>query len=77
MQTLNVRQFRSIMPSLKQALDLEHELILVSNGVPVARVLPIDASPAPSLPSLAAFRDSLGKTLPNSTPELRAERDAR
>lgn len=77
MQTINVRQFRSIMPSLKQMLALEQELILVSNGVPVARVLPIDALPTPTLRSLASFRDSLGKTLPDSTLDLRAERDTR
>ena len=73
MQTLNVRELRSAIPHLRETLEREHELVLVSNGEPVARILPIKAAPA--LKPLAAFRASLGRTLPDSTPDIRAERD--
>lgn len=75
MQTLNVRELRSAIPHLRETLEREHELLLVSNGEPVARILPIHAPPR--LESLAAFRATLGRTLPDSTPDIRAERDKR
>ena len=75
MQTLNVRELRSAIPHLRETLEREHELLLVSNGEPVARILPILAPPR--LESLAAFRATLGRTLPDSTPDIRAERDKR
>ena len=75
MQTLNVREFRNTIPHLRETLEREHELLLVSNGEPVARILPVTA--APRIQPLAAFRASLGRNLPDSTPDIRAERDAR
>ena len=41
MKTINVRELRSVMPQLKETLAQEHELLLVSNGEPVARILPV------------------------------------
>ena len=79
MQTLNIRQFRSVIPKLQATLEREHEIVLVSNGVPVARVLPV-ASPGTKgrIQSTAAFREQFGSCLhPDSTPDIRAERDAR
>ena len=73
MHTLNVRELRNAIPHLRETLAREHELVLVSNGEAIARILPIQR--APRLESLAAFRDSLGRTLPDSTPDIRAERD--
>lgn len=75
MQTLNVRELRSAIPHLRETLEREHELLLISNGEPVARILPVRASPV--LESLAAFRATLGRTLPDSTPDIREERDKR
>lgn len=40
MKTLNVRELRSEMPRLRELLAQEHELLLVSNGETVARILP-------------------------------------
>ena len=76
MLTMNVRQFRRALPQLEETLAREHELVLVSNGAPLARILP--AKKVPVLQPLAAFRDSLSAAvLPDSTPEIRAERDLR
>ena len=86
MQTLNVRQFRSIMPQLKNTLRSEREIILISNGLPVARVLPIDntfldntlqLSWQNRLQELALFHGQFGEKLADSAPSLRAERDLR
>lgn len=45
MQTINVRELRNTIPHLRETLAREHELVLVSNGEPVARILPIDEPP--------------------------------
>lgn len=75
MRTLNVRELRNEIPKLKETLAREHELVLVSNGEPIARILP--ASAAPRLRSLAELRARVGQTLPDSTPDIRADRDRR
>lgn len=75
MKTINVRELRSAIPGLRQTLEREHELVLISHGEPIARILP--AANVPKLQPLAAFRASLGKTLSDSGPEIRAERDRR
>ncbi|RZU02503.1 type II toxin-antitoxin system Phd/YefM family antitoxin [Rivibacter subsaxonicus] len=41
MKTINVRELRAEMPRLRETLAREQELVLVSNGEPVARILPI------------------------------------
>ena len=46
MQTINVRELRNTIPHLRETLEREHELVLVSNGEPVARILPINEPPA-------------------------------
>ena len=45
MQTLNVRELRSTIPHLRETLAREHELVLVSNGEPIARILPATQPP--------------------------------
>jgi antitoxin (DNA-binding transcriptional repressor) of toxin-antitoxin stability system len=45
MQTINVRELRNTIPHLRETLEREHELVLVSNGEPVARILPINEPP--------------------------------
>lgn len=74
MQTLNVRELRNAIPHLRETLEREHELVLVSNGVPIARILPVRERP--TLESLAWLR-ALAPPQPDSTPEIRAERDRR
>ena len=75
MQTLNVRQFRSIIPNLKQALEDEHEIVLVSNGAPVARVLPVVSSPR--FESRKALRDLMRPSDISSGDLVRLDRDSR
>ena len=41
MKTISVREFRSVMPYLRETSLQEHELLLVSNGEPIARILPV------------------------------------
>ena len=75
MQTINVRELRSTIPNLKDTLEREHELVLVSNGEPIARILPIE--PRPRLQSLKWLRDLTGSEQHDSTPLIREERDRR
>ena len=77
MQTINVRELRNTIPHLRETLAREHELVLVSNGEPVARILPV--SLPPKFQSMKWLRDQVGggKLLPDSTPMIREERDSR
>ena len=79
MKTINVRELRATIPHLKEALALERELVLVSNGEPIARITPIlpSADTRPRLPSLKAFRDSLPKSKTPVEVLIREERDRR
>lgn len=75
MQTINVRELRNTIPHLRETLEREHELVLVSKGEPVARILPIE--PRPRLQSLKWLRDLAGGEPYDSTPLIRQERDRR
>ena len=79
MQTINVRELRNTIPHLQEVLQREHELLLVSNGEPIARILPV-AQP-PKLQSLKWLRDQVGGqvgvVLTDSTAAIREERDRR
>ena len=75
MQTINVRELRNTIPHLQEVLQREHELLLVSNGEPIARILPV-AQP-PKLQSLKWLRDQAGGMLTDSTAVIREERDRR
>ncbi len=75
MQTLNVREFRNTIPHLRETLEREHELVLVSNGEPVARILPITAPP--KLESMAWLRALSPPQNTDSTALVRADRDRR
>ena len=75
MQTLNVCELRNTIPHLRETLAREHELLLVSNGEPIARILP--ATQPPNLESLAWLR---AKSPPLSVPSevlVREDRDRR
>lgn len=75
MKTVSVRELRSEIPHLRRLLEQEHELLLVSNGEPVARILP--ATRARQLPSLAEHRARMRRISVPSETLLREERDRR
>ena len=75
MKTINVRELRNVMPQLKETLAQEHELILVSNGKPVARILPVLRKR--QVPSLAAHRAKMPMVGVPTEALLREERDRR
>ena len=54
MKSISVRELRSAIPHLRETLAVEHELLLVSNGEPLARILPIARKR--DVPSLAGHR---------------------
>ena len=56
MKTLNVRELRSTIPHLEETLAAEGELLLLSNGRPIARLTPVlPSAPRKRLPSMKAF----------------------
>lgn len=75
MQILNVRELRNTIPRLKETLEREHELVLVSNGEPIARILPVAAPP--KLESLAWLREMSPAVDVPSEVLIRQERDRR
>ena len=75
MKTISVRELRNVMPQLKETLAQEHELLLVSNGEPVARILPVLRKR--SVPSLAAHRARMPVVAVPAETLLREERDRR
>lgn len=75
MKTINVRELRAAIPRLKEELAAEHELVLVSNGEAVARILPMPKKR--QIQSLAEHRARM-PMLEVSTAELiREDRDRR
>jgi hypothetical protein len=75
MKTINVRTLRAEMPRLKELLEQEHELLAVSNGEPVARILlPLRKR---QLPSLAEHRARMPMVKVPSEVLIREERDRR
>ena len=75
MQTINVRELRNTIPHLRETLAREHELLLVSNGEPVARILPIEQPP--KLQSMAWLRAMSPPQKTDSTVLIREDRDRR
>jgi prevent-host-death family protein len=75
MKTINVRELRSGIPRLRELLAQEHELLLVSNGEPLARILP--AAPRRKLASLAEHRARMPMVKVGSEVLIREERDRR
>ncbi len=75
MKTINVRELRREIPRLKELLEREHELLLVSGGEPLARILP----PLPSrrLEPLADLRSRMRKVSVPSEVLVREDRDRR
>jgi antitoxin (DNA-binding transcriptional repressor) of toxin-antitoxin stability system len=75
MKTINVRELRNEIPRLRELLAEEHELLLVSNGEPVARILP--TPPRRPVPSLAEHRAGMPMVKVPSEVLIREERDRR
>ena len=75
MKIVNVRELRNAIPHLKELLAGEHELLLVSNGEPVARILP--ALRKRHVPSLADHRARMPMLDVPSETLIREERDRR
>ncbi len=75
MKTINVRELRSEIPRLRELLEREHELLLVTNGQPLARILP--AAPQRKLESLAALRARMPRVKVPSEVLIREDRDRR
>lgn len=77
MRTLNVRELRSAIPNLEATLAKEGELLLVSNGRPIARLSSVAPAPRRRLPSLAAFRATMKRVDTPSEVLVREDRDRR
>ena len=78
MKTMKLRELRQATLKLKQTLCEEGETLLVSNGEPIARLLPVEEEPARSkLRSLEAFRETLPKMKVPSEVPVREDRDRR
>ncbi len=75
MKIINVRELRSEIPRLRETLAREHELVLVSNGEPVARILPIPKKR--QVASLAEHRAKMPMVKVPTEVLLREERDRR
>lgn len=75
MKTINVRELRGEIPRLRELLAQEHELLLVSNGEPVARILPVARKR--HVPSLAAHRAKMQPLKRTVAEMLREHRDKR
>ena len=75
MKSVNVRELRAEIPRLKETLAREHELLLVSNGEPVARILPV--VPKRKVESLAWRRARMKPVSIDTATLLREERDRR
>ncbi len=74
MKILNVRELRSAIPHLRETLAQEQELLLVSNGEAVARILPMARKR--DVPSLAAHRALMAPLAAGTLENLiRQERD--
>jgi antitoxin (DNA-binding transcriptional repressor) of toxin-antitoxin stability system len=78
MKTLNVRELRSTIPHLEETLAIEGELLLVSNGRPIARLISVvPSAPRKRLPSLKAFRARMPTLKTPSQALIREDRDRR
>ncbi|MBE7418918.1 MAG: prevent-host-death protein [Ideonella sp.] len=75
MKTINVRELRGAIPRLRETLAKEHELLLVSNGEPLARILPVARKR--HVPSLAAHRAKMRPLQRTVGQLLRDDRDQR
>lgn len=78
MKTMSVRELRQATPTLKRTLEAEGEVLIVSNGEPIARLLPIEPKAARSkLTSMKALRATMPRARVPSQLLIREDRDRR
>jgi antitoxin (DNA-binding transcriptional repressor) of toxin-antitoxin stability system len=75
MLSMNVRELRGAIPHLRQTLATEHEVVLISNGEAIARILPV--APKRKLESLAWLRAQMPYSAIPSEQLVREDRDSR
>ena len=75
MQTINVGELRNTIAHLCETLEREPELVLVSNGEPIARILPM--TDPPKLQSMARLRAQSPSMDIASEVLIREDRDRR
>jgi antitoxin (DNA-binding transcriptional repressor) of toxin-antitoxin stability system len=75
MKNVNVRELRTCIPRLREILAKEHQLLLVFNGEPVARILPAPAKR--NVPPLTAHRVKMRVLNGSIADLLREDRDRR
>jgi antitoxin (DNA-binding transcriptional repressor) of toxin-antitoxin stability system len=75
MKSINVRELRNEIPRLRELLDREHELLLVTKGQPLARILPV--APQRKLESLVGLRSRMPRVKVPSEVLVREDRDRR
>lgn len=75
MKIITVRELRAAIPHLKEALAREQELVLMSNGEAVARILPVHARR--QVASLAGHRSRMTMLPASMESVVRGERDKR
>lgn len=75
MRHVSIREVRSLLPELEQALAAEGDLILTRHGKPIARVTGVSA---PAIPlSTAGLRAQMKRVAVSSAVLIRQERDER
>lgn len=77
MKTLSIRELRQETSRLKQTLAEEGEVLLVSNGEPIAPLLPITPETRPRLASLKPWRETMPEMKVSSEVLIRKDRDRR
>ena len=78
MKTMSVRELRQATPDLKRTLELEGEVLVLSNGEPIARLLPVEPRASrPKLPSMKALRATMPRMDVPSEVLIREDRDRR
>jgi antitoxin (DNA-binding transcriptional repressor) of toxin-antitoxin stability system len=75
MKNVNIRELRACISQLREILAKEHELLLISNGEPVARILPVPAKRY--VPPLIAHRAKMRMLNSTIADLLREDRDRR
>lgn len=79
MKTMSIRELRQSTPTLKETLAREGQVLVLSNGEPIGRLLPVQdqEAPRPRLPSLKAFRAAQPKPKTPIEQLIREDRDRR
>lgn len=77
MKTLSICELRQETPRLEQTLPEGGRMLLVSNGEPIAPLLPIAPETRPRLASSKAWRETMPEMKVPSEVLIREDRDRR